>query len=183
MTSHGTLSAAPSILDAASGWDGDTFVARHAPDLRLVLIGHGMEVTALARLGQAYGTPVTVFSPNAAIVMKAAESGQESFLLGTPARRSLLVIDRRTAVVFLFHDHDWEIELLAQTLEQDAFYVGAMGSRRTHAQRVAALLDLGLPLAQIARVIGPIGQIPATRDPDTLALSILAQIVDLAGSA
>jgi xanthine dehydrogenase accessory factor len=98
-------------------------------------------------------------------------------LLKTPAAHPALVLDRWSALVMLFHDHDWETALLEQGLAQEALYIGAMGSRRTHSSRLAALADAGVPSEQAARIRGPIGLIPAARDPETLALSVLAEIV------
>lgn len=163
-------------LGQPSEVESDTFLVRHDPDLRLVIIGHGAEAIALARLGLAYGAEVLALSPDADLVVQVAAMGGQTKLLLTPARSPHLSIDPRTAVVLLFHDHDWEDELLAQALEGDAFFVGAMGSRLTHHRRLDALRARGLPEATIARVVGPIGMIPAARDPDTLALSAMAQI-------
>ena len=75
------------------------------------------------------------------------------------------------------NNHDWETALLLQALERDPFYIGAMGSKRTQAERRQRLLDAGGFPAAIDRIVGPIGIIPATRDPRTLAVSILAQVV------
>jgi xanthine dehydrogenase accessory factor len=178
MTLKGTLETEPG-KDVASGWQGDTFVARHTPDLRLIALGHGAEVQALAALGRAYGIEVTVLSPDEGIVEREREAGSEAYLLKTPGDSPHLIADHHTAVVFLFHDHDWETALLAQALKQDTLYVGAMGSRQTQAQRLEALAEYGVSEPDAERVVGPIGLIPATRDPDTLALSVLAQIVGL----
>lgn len=77
----------------------------------------------------------------------------------------------------LFHDHDWETELLLQLLEQTPFFIGAMGSRATHAWRLRILAERGVAAASLARIVGPVGLIDAARDPETLALSALGQIV------
>ena len=174
----GRLAVADPAANARSTWDGGTFVAYHAPDLKLFILGHGAEIQALAALGRAYGMDVVALSSDPSIVERLSGEGFASHLLATPARSPHLAADAHAAVVFLFHDHDWEIDLLAQALGQDAFYIGAMGSRTTHAIRSDALLRHGMSPADVARVVGPIGLIPATRDPDTLALSVLAQIVE-----
>ena len=80
-------------------------------------------------------------------------------------------------MLFLFHDHDWEPELLSRALATPAFWVGAMGSERTQSARRAALAAQGVGAEAIARVRGPVGLIPASRDPATLALSAFAEIV------
>lgn len=179
MMIDGSLAVASGEDQKPSGWEGDAFVARHAPDLRLIALGHGSEVQALAALARAYGIEVSVLTPDEAIVEKEKAAGSAAYLLKTPGRSPHLVTDRHTMVVFLFHDHDWETALLAQALEQEAFYIGAMGSRQTQAQRVAALAGYGVSAELAGRVVGPIGLIPATRDPETLALSVLAQVVGL----
>ena len=88
--------------------------------------------------------------------------------------------DARTAMVCLFHDHDWEGSLLRQALAGPAFYIGAMGSKRTHENRCQTLLEMGVAQNQIDRIHGPIGLIPALRDARLLAISILAEIVQTA---
>jgi xanthine dehydrogenase accessory factor len=159
------------------GWDGDTFLVRHAPDMRILIIGHGAETMAMAGLAKSYGAEVEVLSPDPDIVEDARTACSASAtLLKTPSRVPELQSDRHSAIVMLFHDHDWETELLAQALEQPSFFVGAMGSRTTHAIRLDRLRDAGVPEEALERLVGPIGLIPATRDPETLALSALAQI-------
>ena len=163
---------------ATGALDDDRFIARHDPDLRLVILGHGAETPALARLGSAYGAEVRVLTPDLDIVASCETLGIAATHLRTAGRSPGLTSDSFTAVVLLFHDHDWETGLLAQALEGDAFFIGAMGSRLTQQRRREALLRHGVPAATIARVVGPIGLIPATRDADTLALSTLAQIAE-----
>lgn len=167
---------------SAEGSTGKVYAVRHDPDLRLCIIGHGSETVALARLARTYGAQVTVLTPDDALRLETMVYGAEAHLLVTPAASPAFAADPHTAVVVLFHDHDWEPMLLQQALASDAFYVGAMGSRGTHAARLTALERAGVSRAQRSRLRGPIGLIPATRDPDTLALSILSEIVANLGS-
>jgi xanthine dehydrogenase accessory factor len=178
MNAAGMLTADTQGNATASGWLGDTFVANHAPDLRLVVIGHGAEVAALTKLGKAYGTEIVVLTPDEAIAREARALGAETHQLKTPRLSPHLRTDRETAVIFLFHDHDWEGELLEQALNQETLFIGAMGSRQTQAIRVASLIERGVSEADANRVTGPIGLIAATRDPETLALAVLAQIAE-----
>jgi xanthine dehydrogenase accessory factor len=163
--------------DDPDGWRGDWFVTSHRPDLRIVAVGHGLEVAALARLARAHGAIVEVLTPDRDLMATLDLEGVPAHLLATPAPSRRLVGDNDTAFVFLFHDHDWEGELLAQALKEDSFFLGAMGSRATHAARLHELRRLGCCDDDLRRIVGPIGVIPATRDPDTLALSVLAQVV------
>ncbi len=174
---HGRCGVSLADDGAATGWRGDSFFVRHDPPLRLWIIGHGAEAEALGRLGLAYGAEIASLSPDPVIVDTIAAQGGQAWLLKTPAASPHLASDRHSAVVMLFHDHDWEIALLAQALEQDAFFIGAMGSSSTHRKRLEALSSAGVPAGRFDRVTGPIGLIPSTRDPETLALSVLAQVV------
>lgn len=155
----------------------DDFITRHDPDLQLLVLGHGSEPVAMAKLAMAHGAAVEVFSPDEVVLAAAGEAGAGTHLLTSLTTEAELRADRFTAIVFLFHDHDWETHLLAQALQGSAFFVGAMGSRQTHARRCAQLLANGMRDEDCARIVGPIGLIPASRDPQTLALSILAQVV------
>lgn len=175
----GRLVTEPATSIASSGWSGELFVVRHDPDLRLMILGHGAETEALARLASVYGAAVAVLSPDPDIVARLEGLGMSASLLKTPARSDHLRTDVYTAVVMLFHDHDWELDLIGQALEQEALFIGAMGSHATHARRLEGLRSRGTSDEMLARLKGPIGLIPATRDPDTLALSVLSQIAAL----
>ena len=177
----GTLSLQPVGLDGGDRWSNEVFIVRHDPELRLVIAGHGAEPRSLARLGSSYGADIVVLSPDAELVSAMLAEGHGAHILKTPGRSSHLRGDPWTSVVLLFHDHDWEADLLAQALDSPAFFVGAMGSRRTHARRLEALAEIGVPPAARDRLVAPLGLIPAARDPDTLALSALAQIVGAQG--
>jgi xanthine dehydrogenase accessory factor len=166
-----------------TGWDGPVFAVQHDPALRIVIMGHGAEPGALADLAVAYGAEVHLLTPQSALLESTRAKGLPATLLRTLGPSDALVADRWTAVIALFHDHDWETALLDQALRSDAFFIGAMGSRKTHADRLNRLAEAGCSPADLARVVGPVGLIPATRDPRALAVSILAQVVDALGSA
>jgi xanthine dehydrogenase accessory factor len=162
-----------------SSWCDETFIVRHDPELRVVIVGHGAEPVALARLAATFGAEVEVLSPDRNVLAQVATPGVMTVHLAGSTRARMISTDRHTAVVMLFHDHHWEQDFLAQVLDQDAFYIGAMGSRAAHQRRVEGLARRGVSPAALARIIGPVGLIPTARDPDTLALSILSQIADV----
>jgi xanthine dehydrogenase accessory factor len=87
-----------------------------------------------------------------------------------------MTLDRRTAIVTLTHDPKLDDPALQTALKSDAFYVGALGSKRTHAKRVERLKDAGLSDAQCARIHGPVGLDIGALSPAEIAVSILAQI-------
>lgn len=147
-------------------------VQHYAPALRLIALGHGEDLLALVRLARAYGVDVVAYAP-------AQDTMPDEAILPLVTRTSLpaFASDAWTAIVFVFHDRDWEEALLPRALERPAFYHGAVGSRRTHHNRLERLRAMGVPEAQVDRLRGSIGLIPATRHPATLALSILAELV------
>jgi xanthine dehydrogenase accessory factor len=127
------------------------------PDLRLAICGEGSEARALANIASAAGY--------------ATEKLER---VGKP--------DPWTAVIFLRHDIDSELDLMVAALQSDACYIGALGSRRTHQKRIERLLEQGISQAQIERIHAPIGLFGPTRHSSALALSILAEIASLEGN-
>ena len=147
-------------------------VQHYAPALRLIALGHGEDLTALVRLARAYGLVVNAYAP-----MQDGALDDGIVPLVTRTHWPSIAADRWTAIVFAFHDRDWEEFLLPEALSLPAFYHGAVGSRRTHQARIERLQAQGVPARQIDALRGSIGLIPGTRNPATLALSILAELV------
>jgi xanthine dehydrogenase accessory factor len=168
---------------AIDATDEDGFRLRHIPRLKMILIGHGAEMLAALRLGLVHGAELEMLSPEQEIVAAASSAGVSATRLISPTGAAPIAADAWSAILFLFHDHDWEPELLARALDTDAFWIGAMGSERTQAARRAALAERGVEPVRIARIKGPVGLIPSSRDPATLALSALAEIVGAYKSA
>jgi xanthine dehydrogenase accessory factor len=153
------------------------FGVAHVPQLCVTIIGHGASVTALDALARTLGATTRVFTPDAAIVHQLGLTGTPTTLLRTPSDPITLSADRWTAIAFVFHDHDWETQLIGRALASPAFYVGAMGGRMANALRVEMLAAAGVAPHDIARLRAPIGLIPSSRDPQVLALSALSEIV------
>ncbi|MGP7796747.1 XdhC family protein [Sphingomonas sp. CLY1604] len=164
--------------DRGTGWAAGGFHVRHDPDPRVAILGQGAEPLALLDVARAYGAGTLLLSPQEAIVAEAQARGSDAALLRVLGPSPALAIDRWTAVVALFHDHDWETGLLLQALDQRPFFIGAMGSLRTQAERRRRLAAAGGEAQAIDRIVGPIGLIHATRDPATLAISIMAQVAE-----
>lgn len=162
--------------DAGTGWAGPEFQVALRPALRLVIAGQGAEALALARLGAAFGAGLCLLSPRQEMLDAAIALGAEVLLWTDRRHPPALQADRHSAIVLLFHDHEWEAGLLQAALASDAFYIGAMGSRATQARRLQGLAAQGVAPAALARLTGPIGLIPAVRDPELLALSALGEI-------
>jgi xanthine dehydrogenase accessory factor len=164
--------------DAVTGWQGDDFIVAYRPALRLIALGQGEELLAFARLATAYGADITALSPDAHGLAALAAEGIDTAELHLRTTWPALDSDPWTAILFLFHDRDWEEYLLPHALNAPAFYIGAIGSQRTQRLRLAALEAAGVPAHLRGRLRTEVGLIPATRDPATLALSALAQLVE-----
>jgi xanthine dehydrogenase accessory factor len=134
----------------------------YLPELRLMLLGSGPEVTALAQLAAAFGLSPEVAAP-----------GRELALGMPPA----LAADSWTAIILLSHDHEWERDVLGWALDSPALFIGALGGRVARENRCAWLEQLGFDEQAIARVRSPVGLIPHARDARVLALSVLAEVV------
>lgn len=161
----------PSHFDGAKGAFG------HWPTPLLQIIGHGAGVGALASLARVMGCDVRVLTPDLRIIESLENEGIPSVRLERSDQTDALASDPWTATVFLFHDHDWEIELMLRAFELPHFYLGAMGGRKAHAQRCEALAARGAAPEQVSAIRAPIGLFHSSRDPQTLALSTLAQVI------
>ena len=155
------LSGREAALLRLAGPGGTELVRIYQPALKLLIFGAAAESEALAGLALAAGAEVETHG---------GEQGLSSASL--PARPDAL-----TAIVLLFHDHEWERAILPWALGGEAFYVGAIGGRRTADQRCAFLASAGFDASAIGRLDRPIGLIPSTRTPATLAISVFAEIV------
>ena len=133
----------------------------YIPSLNLRIFGEGPELAALTAIAHAAGIAVE------AIDKSGLSLGQAPVLPQA---------DKWTAVVLLFHDHEWEMALLQHTLESPAFYIGAQGGETARLNRTTQLLAAGVPEEAVARIRAPIGTIAACRTPNSLALSILSEI-------
>lgn len=171
-TSRSTLAGATQ----PTGWQGDVFVRRHLPRPRLLLVGRGPDLEVMARVAAAAEFDVSVASPDDEVLATVAGFGVPGEPLRSPRQTLRSVIDPWTAVVLLFHEHEWETRLLAEIAAGPAFYVGALGSQRTHDLRRRRLAAAGVDEDRIDRIRGPIGLVDRARDPATLALSVLAEV-------
>ena len=156
----------------------DDFDWDYAPKLRLRIAGRGEAVRALASQAIQSGFEVHLQSPEADMHNDLAVIKFDH--LTNPSAPPPQNDDAWSAVILMFHDHDWETGLLSQALKSEAFYVGAMGSERTHILRREGLNEIGVSKEDVARIKGPIGLIPSMRDANLLALSTLAEIIKTA---
>ncbi|PRY74152.1 xanthine dehydrogenase accessory factor [Yoonia maritima] len=162
-----------------TGWDNGIFSASHVPALRLIIAGVGPPLAAVAQIAAAMNIEYHVLSPDEQAANYVSGTQRQSFKHLVIQDVSIdLELDAWTAVLVLFHDHDWEPNILEAALRGNPFYIGALGSARTHEQRIARLLSRGANKQDVSRIKGPIGVISAARDSYTLALSAITEIVD-----
>ncbi len=154
------------------------FIAPQNPLLRLIVVGAVHIAQALVPMATTLGFAVTVVDPRRAFATEERLGQRVAISTDWPDEAmAALAPDARTAVVTLTHDPKLDDPALEVALRSPAFYVGSLGSRRTHAKRLARLAEAGLDEAAMARIHAPVGlDIGAVSAPE-IAVSILAQIV------
>lgn len=146
------------------------------PPLALVIVGAVHIAQVLSRMGALAGYAVTVIDPRKAFATD-ARFPDVTLMNGWPDEElEKVAITPRTAIVALTHDPKLDDPALAAALKSDAFYVGALGSKRTHATRLERLRAHGLTDAQLARIKGPVGLAIGAISPGEIAVSILAEM-------
>ncbi len=164
--------------------DGDKFYRRYDPPIRVLAFGRGTIVGSLALFATALDMEVAAYSPDESTLEYAKAMGARTYhYLTSPENTGLLPTDHRTAAVLLFHDHDWEPPILQKLLATDCFYIGALGSQKTHRQRLELLEALGVPRQEHERIHGPVGLNTRASTPPEIAMSITAQIVQFAADS
>jgi xanthine dehydrogenase accessory factor len=165
--------AAANITEAGEAW----FIHPHNPALRLIVVGAVHIAQALVPMALAAGFAVVVVDPRRAWATADRFPGITLLHDWTDEAMLALAPDARTAVVTLTHDPKLDDPALDVALKSQAFYIGALGSRRTHAKRLARLAELGHDAVAAARIRAPVGlDIGAVTAPE-IAVSILGEVV------
>jgi len=158
--------------------DGEAwFVHPHNPPLRIIVVGAVHIAQAMAPMAAPLGFEMLVVDPRRAFATEERLPGVTLNTDWPDEAMAALKPDARSAVVTLTHDPKLDDPALDAALRSPAFYIGALGSRRTHAKRVARLSELGHDAGAIARIHAPVGlDIAAVTAPE-IALSVMAEIV------
>ncbi|WP_108482417.1 XdhC family protein [Oceaniglobus ichthyenteri] len=161
-----------------SGFEGhgETFVAIHNPPLRMVVVGGVHIAQPLLQMARLAGYDTTLVDPRAAFASPARFPGETLIHDWPDAALANLGLDARTAVVTLTHDPKLDDPAIVAALGSDVFYLGCLGSTRTHGKRVQRLADLGFDDAAIARIYAPVGLDIGSRSPAEIAISVMAEI-------
>jgi len=162
------------VIDAAGG---ALMLEPHTPPLRLIIVGAVHVAQPLAEMAAVSGFAVTIVDPRRAFATEARFPGQ-ALVIGWPdAAVSELAPDARTAVVTLTHDPKLDDPALIAALGSPAFYIGCLGSKKTHGARRTRLAEHGIDAAALDRLHGPVGLPIGARTPAEIAVSILGQII------
>jgi len=155
---------------------GKFFLTVHVPPTRLVVIGAVHISQALAPIAALLGYDVTIVDPRTAFASPERFPGVKVIAEWPDKALPPLGVDRYTAFVALTHDPKIDDPALIHALERDCFYVGALGSRKTHGRRVERLKAAGAGDAQLARIHAPIGLPIGAVSPPEIAVAIMGEI-------
>jgi len=156
------------------------FVESFAPPPRMLIFGAVDFTAALARTAKLLGYRVTVCDAREVFATTRRFPMADEVVVDWPHRLIERIGDslgERDAVCVLTHDHKFDIPAIVATLGTDVGYLGAMGSRRTHADRVERLRAEGVDDAGLARILAPIGLDLGARTPEETAIAICAEII------
>ena len=190
--SKGNLTLAPEVRarvlqaldDDQSGVLDDTlFVEVWNPKPRLLVVGAVHAAQELVPLARAAGYDVVVIDPRTAFSTSARFPDTTLRQDWPDEAIPALAPDRRTAILTLTHDPKIDDPALVAALRSEAFYIGALGSRRTHAKRIERLKEVGFDDNATGRIRGPVGLAIGARTPVEIAISIMAEITAVARRA
>jgi xanthine dehydrogenase accessory factor len=161
----------------------EVFVSSHAPRPRMIVFGAIDFAAALTRQAALLGYRVTVCDARPVFATAARFPGADEVVVDWPhrylaAQEEQGAIDSRTAICLLTHDPKFDVPLLEVALQLPRVgYIGAMGSRQTHHDRLSRLRDLGVDESALGRLASPIGLDLGARTPEETAVSIAAEII------
>jgi xanthine dehydrogenase accessory factor len=156
------------------------FVQSFAPPPRMLVFGAIDFAAAVARTGKFLGYRVTVCDARPVFATRSRFPDADEVVTDWPHRYlSGVATDDRTVICVLTHDPKFDVPLLEVALRRPAAYIGAMGSRRTHDDRLARLREVGLTDDELARLRSPIGLDLGARTPEETAIAIAAELIQL----
>src|SRR5947207_7863889 len=155
------------------------FLNVYVPPPRLIIVGAVHIAQSLAPMAAMLEFDVTVVDPRGAWATANRFPGVKVIQEWADEAFDKMGLDVSTAVVTLTHDPKLDDPALEAALRSDVFYVGALGSKRTHAKRKDRLADGGIPEEQFARIHGPVGLNIGAKSPAEIAISILGQIIEV----
>jgi xanthine dehydrogenase accessory factor len=164
------------VIAAPDG--AEWFLNPFNPPLRLILVGAVHIAQPLAAIASLAGYDVTVVDPRTSFASSERFPGMTLVTDWPDEAMAALAPDARTAIVTLTHDPKLDDPALKAALASPAFYIGALGSKKTHAARVARLSEAGFTESGIARIHGPVGLAIGAKSPAEIAIAIMAEITE-----
>ena len=161
-----------------SGFEGDWFLGVHNPPLRMVIVGAVHIAQPLVQMARLAGYDPMLVDPREAFGSAARFPGETILHEWPDQALEDAGLDARTAIVTLTHDPKLDDPAIMAALRSQVFYLGCLGSTRTHAKRVARLTDAGFTEDQIARIHAPVGADIGAKSPAEIAIAIMAQITE-----
>ncbi|WP_289294874.1 XdhC family protein [uncultured Reyranella sp.] len=155
------------------------FLNVYVPPPRLIIVGAVHIAQSLAPMAAMLEFDVTVVDPRGAWATTQRFPGVKVIQDWADEAFQAMGLDSSTAIVTLTHDPKLDDPALESALKSDVFYVGALGSRRTHAKRRERLAEVGITDEMFARVHGPVGLNIGAKSPAEIAVSILGQIIEV----
>ncbi|WP_099826380.1 XdhC family protein [Oceaniglobus indicus] len=156
--------------------DGETYVSIHNPPLRMVVVGGVHIAQPLMQLARLTGYDAVLVDPREAFASAARFPGETLIHEWPDAALTEYGLDARTAVVTLTHDPKLDDPAIVTALRAPVFYLGCLGSTRTHAKRVARLEEQGFGADDIGRIHAPVGLNIGARSPAEIAVAVMAEI-------
>lgn len=165
--------------DTVMTGDGKIFIEIFNPRLRMLIVGAVHIAQPLARMAALTGYLVTIIDPRSAFASTERFPDVAINSEWPDDAMKQLKPDRRTAVVTVTHDPKLDDPGLQVALRSDAFYIGALGSRKTHGKRLDRLREAGFTDEQMARIHGPVGLKLGAISPAEIAISIMAEVTQV----
>jgi len=165
--------------DRSETLESGVFLRPYNPPPHALVIGAVHITQAFAPMAERAGFEVTVVDPRGAFATEERFPGVRLVTAWPEDALEDLELHSRTAVVALTHDPKIDDPVLKAALDSPAFYIGALGGRKTQTQRLARLASQGVEEARLKRIRGPIGLDIGARTPEEIAVAILAEIVDV----
>ena len=168
----------PRLASDRSGVDGDWFVAVHNPPLRMIIVGGVHIAQPLLKIARLTNYDPILVDPRTAFATVDRFPGESLFVDWPDELFPSLKPDIRTAVITLTHDAKIDDSALIAALNSNAFYIGSLGSVRTHAKRRVRLAQVGIDDAQIDRIHAPVGLDIGAKTPAEIAVAIMAEVTE-----
>lgn len=170
--------AAAIRLTDKSAFAGDWFLGVHNPPLRLAVIGAVHIAQPLMQMARLSGYDATLIDPREAFAAEARFPGETITHDWPDAALKTHGLDARTAVVTLTHDTKLDDPAIQTALSSPIFYLGCLGSKKTHGARVGRLKDAGFTDDQVAKINGPVGLDIGAKTPAEIAVAIMAEMTE-----